>query len=137
MRGMHHVSITTGCFDRAVRMYREGLGFTVKHTWGRDQKVCMLDAGDGVCVELTEGRPGTHAGGGPFGNGQWMHLALRTEDIRRDYQRALDAGFQGTLPPTYADILEAEPKPVSLWFAYLTGCDGEQIELIQELDGQK
>ena len=133
MRGIHHINITTGCFARAVRMYQEGLGFTVKHTWGRDRKVCMLETGDGACVELTEGEPGPCAA--PSGNGQWRHLALRTDDIRRDHQRALDAGFQEKLPPTCADILEAEPEPVYLWFAYLIGPDGEEIELIQELDG--
>ena len=135
MKGIHHVSITSGHFAETARLYQEGLGFTIKHAWGRDRKVYMMETGDGSCVELTEGEPGPCTGGGPFENGQWMHLALRTDDIRRDYQRALDAGFHGKLPPTYADILEAEPEPVYMWFAYLTGHDGEEIELIQELEG--
>ena len=133
--GVHHISITAGHFEESVRLYQEGLSFAIKHTWGRDKKVCMLEAGDSVCIELTEGNPGPGAGGGPCGNGQWMHLALRTDDIERDYRRAVEAGFLGKSPPAYADIMEAEPEPVYLWFAYLTGPDGEEIELIQELEG--
>ena len=133
--GVHHIGITTGHFAETARLYQEGLGFTIKHIWGRDKKVYMMETGDGACVELFEGEPGLDEGGGSHGNGQWMHLALRSNDIQADYQRALDAGFKEKLPPTYADILEAEPEPVYMWFAYLIGYDGEEVELIQELEG--
>lgn len=135
LSGVHHIGITTGHFAETVRLYQEGLGFTVKHIWGRDKKVYMMETGGGTCVEVFEGDPGPDEGGEPHGNGEWMHLALRTDDIQADYQRALDAGFKGKLPPTFADILEAEPKPVYLWFAYLIGRDGEEVELIQEVEG--
>lgn len=135
LSGVHHIGITTGHFADTVRLYQEGLGFTVKHIWGRGKKVYMMEAGNGTCVEVFEGDPEADASGKPDGNGRWMHLALRTDDIQADYRRALDAGFQSKLPPTYADILEAEPEPVYLWFAYLVGYDGEEVELIQELEG--
>ena len=41
-----------------MRLYRQGLGFEVKHIWGHEQKVYMLDAGGGACVELFEGYTG-------------------------------------------------------------------------------
>lgn len=132
--GIHHVAITTAHLADTLQLYRQGLGFEVKHVWGRGQKVYMLDVGGGACVELFEGAAGEGAAG-PRENGGWMHLALRTSDIAASYEKALAAGAKPKLPPTYADIAEAQPRPVYMYFAYLTGFDGEEIELIQELDG--
>lgn len=134
-RGIHHAAITTAHLADTLRLYEQGLGFTVKHIWGRDKKVYMLDVGGGACVELFEGDAQPEGAGVPCQNGRWMHLALRTGDIKASYQKALDAGAKPKLAPTYANILEAQPRPVYMYFAYLTGFDGEEIELIQELDG--
>ena len=135
-QGIHHVAITTAHLQDTLRLYRQGLGFEVKHIWGHEQKVYMLDAGGGACVELFEGYTGElDAPGAPRQSGEWMHLALRTGDIAASWQRALDAGAKPKLPPTYANIMEAQPRPVDMYFAYLTGYDGEEIEFIQELDG--
>ncbi|MDD4849379.1 MAG: VOC family protein [Gemmiger sp.] len=135
IQGVHHIGITTGHFADTVRLYEEGLGFTIKHTWGRDKKVYMMETGDGTCVEVFEGEEAPAASHAQHANGEWMHLALRSADIHADYARALAAGAKPKLPPTYADILEATPQPVYMWFAYLIGYDGEEIELIQELEG--
>jgi glyoxylase I family protein len=114
-------------FDDTVRLYQEGLGFKVLHTWGRDQRVFMMDTGDGSCIEVFEEKnqelPAI---------GRWMHLALNTRDIQESYRRALAAGAKPKLEPSFADILEATPEPVYLWFAYIIGYDGEEIEFIQE-----
>lgn len=134
-KGVHHIGITTGHFAQTVRLYQEGLGFTVKHIWGRGKKVYMMETGDGTCVEVFEGDDAPDASHAAHPNGEWMHLALRTDDIQQSYRRALAAGAKPKLPPTYADILEAEPEPVYMWFAYITGFDGEEIEFIQELEG--
>lgn len=137
-QGIHHIGITTAHIEDTLRLYQQGLGFTVKHIWGRGAKVYMMETGDGSCVEVFEAEtqaPETdHA---RHQNGEWMHLALRTSDIQASYQRALAAGAKPKLPPTYADILEATPQPVYMWFAYITGFDGEEIEFIQMLDGPK
>jgi glyoxylase I family protein len=125
--GVHHIGMSSRHFDDTVRLYQEGLGFTIKPTWGKGQRVYMMDMGDGSCVEVFEEKeedlPAV---------GRWMHLALNTRDIHESYRRALAAGAQPKLPPTFADIVEATPRQVNMWFAYVTGFDGEEIEFIQE-----
>lgn len=137
VNGIHHVGITSGHFAQTVNLYQQGLGFRVRHIWGHEKKVYMLEAGDGSYVEVFEGDPTPDADHSTQVNGEWMHLALRTEDIEASYQRALKAGAKPVLPPTYADIVEAVPAPVYMMFAYVAGFDGEQIEFIQELDGPR
>lgn len=135
VQGVHHIGITSGHFEETVRLYQEGFGFTILHRWGKGKRVYMMQTGDGTCIEVFEGDPAPEEDHSVHGNGEWMHVALRTNDIRGDYAKAVQAGAKEKLPPTYADILEATPAPVYMYFAYLIGCDGEEIELIQELDG--
>ena len=126
--GVHHIGMSSTHFDDTVRLYQDGLGFTVKHTWGKGQRVYMMDVGDGSCIEVFEEKekelPQV---------GRWMHVAINTEDIRKSYDRAVKAGAKPKLPPTFADIVEATPAQVNMWFAYVTGFDGEEIEFIQEV----
>lgn len=133
--GVHHIGITSGYFDQTVRLYQEGLGFTIQHTWGHSQRVYMMQTGDGTCLEVFEGETSPAQDHSQHGNGEWMHVALRTDDICEAYAKAVAAGAKEKLPPTYANIMEATPAPVYMYFAYLIGFDGEEIELIQELDG--
>lgn len=136
-KGIHHVGITAAQFEKTVRLYQDGLGFTVKHIWGRDKRVYMMEICEESYVEVFEGEA---EGGKPHSSqktGEWMHLALHTDDIEESYRRALDAGAKPLHPPTYADILEAKPEPVYMLFAYVIGFEGEQIEFIQELDGPR
>lgn len=132
--GVHHIGITSGHFEDTVRLYQEGLGFTIQHRWGKGKRVYMMQTGDGTCIEVFEGDPAEAKDHSTHDNGEWMHVALRTDNIREAYARAVAAGAKEKLPPTYANIMEATPEPVYMYFAYLTGYDGEEIELIQELD---
>lgn len=88
-KGIHHIGITSGHFAETVRLYQEGLGFTVKHIWGHEKKVYMMETGDGTCVEVFEGDSAPAGDHSTHGNGEWMHLALRTENIEASYAQAL------------------------------------------------
>lgn len=134
MSGVHHIGITSAHFAKSAKLYCDGLGFTIRHIWGHDKKVYMMDTGDGVCVELFEGESLPDTEHSTHLNGDWMHLALKTDDIEASYARALAAGAKAKLEPSYADIAEASPEPVYMYFAYVTGFDGEEIEFIQQLD---
>ena len=125
--GIHHVALSSNHFDETLRLYQEGLGLKLVRAWGREKRTAMLDAGDGSCIELCEEKDKNLPG-----LGRWMHLALNTGDIKASYQRALEAGAQPKMEPAFAEIREASPAPVYLWFAFLTGFDGEEIEFIQE-----
>ena len=133
--GMHHIGITTGHLSKTLELYQRGLGFQIRHIWGREKKVYMMEAPDHTFVEIFEGEPTPSVSHEPYANGEWMHLALRTDDIQKSYEQALSAGAKPLLKPSYADIVEAVPAPVYMYFAYVSGFDGEQIEFIQELDG--
>ena len=108
-QGIHHVAITTAHLQDTLRLYRQGLGFEVKHIWGHEQKVYMLDAGGGPAVELFEGYTGElNAPGAPRQNGEWMHLPCARATLppagKGRWTRA-----RSLLPPTYANIMEAQP----------------------------
>jgi len=127
--GLHHIGMTSYHFEDTIRLYQEGLGFTIKHIWGRDKQIYMMDMGDGSCIEVFEGGEEEVSG-----SGRWVHVALKTDNIEESYKRALAAGAKPKLVPTFADILEAKPEPVYMYFAYVIGYDGEEIEFIQEID---
>lgn len=49
----HHIALKASDFNRSLKFYTEGLGFTVFKTWGEDDScAAMLDMGDGGYVEL-------------------------------------------------------------------------------------
>lgn len=54
-KGIHHVGITAAQFEKTVRLYQDGLGFTVKHIWGRDKRVYMMEICEESYVEVFEG----------------------------------------------------------------------------------
>lgn len=52
----HHIALKASDFNRSLKFYTEGLGFTVFKTWGEeDSRAAMLDMGDGGYVELFAG----------------------------------------------------------------------------------
>lgn len=58
--GVTHISLNASDFDRSVRFYTEGLGFTVFRKWGNPgRQIALLDSGDGTCIELfSDAKPG-------------------------------------------------------------------------------
>jgi glyoxylase I family protein len=128
--GIHHIALLSNHFDEALKLYQEGLGLQIVHTWGKEKRVVMLDTGCGSCIELFEEKDKSLPA-----VGRWMHLALNTGDINASFRRAVEAGAKPKMEPAFAEILEATPAPVYMWFAFLTGFDGEEIEFIQETPG--
>ena len=129
--GVTHIGIRSHNFEKTVKLYQEGFGFKVVKSWewGENGKAYIMDTGDGVCIEIgNDGDESTP----PIG--KFSHIALRTDDIKASYERALKAGARPKVPPTFSDIAQAKPEPWKLWFAYVIGFDNEEFEFIQDVN---
>ena len=130
--GFHHIALTASDFDRTLRFYTEGLGFSVRLRWGEPgRRAAMLNLGDGGCIEIFEGSPQLPKGGDPKATGTWLHLAVKTTDTRALFQKALDAGARVHQEPSDVTI-QSEPAPLPVTIAFVYGPDGELIEFFQE-----
>lgn len=125
--GFHHVAIRVNDFDRSMKFYTEGLGFTVARAWGGAGKnrAVMLDTGDGNYFELFERDPADVPS-----EAVYLHAAIRTSDCDKAIQVAREAGAEVTVEPKDVEIQSSPPYPVRI--AFFKGPDGEIIELFQE-----
>jgi glyoxylase I family protein len=137
--GFHHVAIRATDFDRTVRFYTEGLGFSVRLEFaieGRIDRAAFLDIGDGRYLEVfgpastvqAEGRRRRHDE--ERTEGALLHFCVRVPDTEAAYARALAAGGRprGIEPRTV--VLRQDPL-VEARIAFVTGPEGEVIELLQ------
>ncbi|HCG36095.1 MAG TPA: hypothetical protein DER23_07115, partial [Clostridiales bacterium] len=85
-KGFHHIAFKSSHFKTSIAFY-EGLGLIKKIMWGdREKTICMLDMGDGGCLELFSN------GSEESPNGRFNHLAFLSDDVEGDFQRALSLG---------------------------------------------
>ena len=130
--GMHHVALRSSDFDKSLRFYCEGLGFTVACQWGEgDSRIAMLDMGNGDKIEL-------FAGGHPCtideqGAGAYFHFAFRCADVQAVYDRALACGATSRVPPKEGKLPSNPPLPMAVAFVY--GPDGETLEFFCPKEG--
>jgi catechol 2,3-dioxygenase-like lactoylglutathione lyase family enzyme len=136
--GFHHVALRASDFDRTLRFYTEGLGFTVRHEFaieGRIDRAAFLDAGDGRYLEVfgpastvqSEGR--RRRPEEERTEGALLHFCLRVTDTEAAYARALAAGGVSRVAPRTA-ILGQSPL-IEVRIAFVTGPEGEVIEFLQ------
>ena len=126
IKGIHHVAIRVTDFDRSFKFYTEVLGMKPVLCWGEGEKrAVMLNTGDGDCIEM-------FAGGERKAEGSWCHLALRTDDVDKDFAAAIEAGATVQSAPNSLTI-NGKPAPKDIRIAFIYGYDGEIIEFFQEL----
>lgn len=136
--GFHHVALRATDFDRTLRFYTEGLGFTVRHEFaveGRIDRAAFLDAGDGRYLEVfgpgstvqSEGR--RRQPEEERTEGALLHFCLRVTDTGAAYARALAAGGVPRVAPRTA-VLGQNPL-MEVRIAFVTGPEGEVIEFLQ------
>ena len=122
----HHVAIRVRDFDRVVRFYTDGLGFSRALSWGEgDGRAVMLNFGDGGCIEV-------FAGGGAETppEGALLHLALCVASCDAALAAALAAGAVQTMAPTDITIA-ADQGPTPVRIAFCRGLAGEVLEFMQ------
>lgn len=127
--GFHHVAIRVADWDRSIRFYCEGLGFTQKITWGEaPTRAAMLDTGDGNYLEIFE-RTKAPAPAPEEHEPNILHLCFRADDCAAAVERVREAGGEITIepkqPPPFAKI------GLKAIIAFAKGPDGEIVEFFQ------
>jgi glyoxylase I family protein len=143
IRGIHHTAISTGNLDRALKFYRDLLGFEVvfEFEWPTgtepaDQitglkdssaRTAMLKAGN-VLIEVFEyasppPRPGDPRR--PVCDHGITHICLDVVDIESEYERLKAAGMRFHCPPLDLGIAKA---------TYGRDPDGNVVELQEVID---
>ncbi len=145
-RGLDHVAIYCYDLDATVRFYTEGLEFKYVREWSAPEagvhRCVFLDAGDDRLLELFDAgsRP---PGGSADGIDQdhrpsdedrakdaaLIHFAIRTDDPKQIYERALSVGARPYLAPTVLDTIGESPMTIEVGFVY--GLNGEVIEFLK------
>jgi len=124
--GFHHVAAKVADLDAAIRFYTEGLGFTIKLTWGEaDGRAAMLDTGDGNYLEL-------FAGGDPAAasEARLIHFALRTTNCIAAHALALTHGATERMAPKNHTI-DAAQGPTPITISFVVSPTGEVIEFFE------
>ena len=120
--GVHHLALASGNFDKSVKFYTEGLGFTQVCSWGEgDGRAAMLDIGNGSHFEIfANGKTDASV------NERFIHFAFATSDPDGAFNNALAAGAVSHMEPKNVDIPSNPPLPVRI--AFVKGPDGEMLE---------
>jgi glyoxylase I family protein len=119
----HHIALRAADFDRTVAFYTHGLGLTLFKSWGEgDGRVCMLDLGDGGCIEIfARGEAAAEP------EGEFFHLAIGTSDTDGAYAAAMSAGAVSDKPP-YDTTIPCDQGPLPVRIAFVKGPNGETLE---------
>ena len=122
----HHIALKASDFNRSLKFYTEGLGFTVFKTWGEeDSRAAMLDMGDGGYVELFAGGEKVEMPENAAGN--FFHLAIGTDCSDAAYERAIQCGAVSISTPCDANICGPQGT-LPLHIAFVARPDREVIE---------
>ncbi len=124
--GFHHIALKAVNFEESIKFYTEGLGMKLYTMWGEgDGKIAMLDLGDGGILELFAG--GTDA---ERANPQYIHFALKVDDVDAAYETALKAGAKPKSLPKVVP-LDSAPVKITLNCGFVYGPSGEELELFR------
>ncbi|MDR1060193.1 MAG: VOC family protein, partial [Clostridiales bacterium] len=88
--GYHHIGLVVDDAEKSLKFYAEGLGgkLTFSFPMGDTGKtISLVDLGGSAVVEIIP-----RGNEGPEASARWAHIAVATDDARRAYALALEAG---------------------------------------------
>jgi glyoxylase I family protein len=125
IQGVHHIAMNASDFDKTIKFYKEVLDFKEAIAWGdMGSRACMLDIGDGTCLEIFEGGSKEIKIEGAF-----IHLALKTKNCDQVTKLVRESGMKITKEPSDVVIKSNPPTPARI--AFSQGPEGEIVELFQ------
>jgi catechol 2,3-dioxygenase-like lactoylglutathione lyase family enzyme len=143
IRGIHHTAISTRDLDRALKFYRDLLGFEVamEFDWPKGTefadsitglkdsaaRAAMLKAGNAMIEIFEYSSPDPKEGdpGRPVCDHGITHICVDVVDIDAEYERLKEAGMTFHCPPKDLGIAKA---------TYGRDPDGNVVELQEVLD---
>ena len=125
---IHHVALSVKDYERSKNFYCQVLGMSCINEWEfQGKKLCFLDVGCGGYLELHSDAEVVHPQ-----NQQYLHFCIHTSDLEQVYKRAVNHGATPNRAP-FDFVINSRPRPMPVKVAWLTGPDGEGIELFQHL----
>ena len=121
--GFHHIALKAVDFDASLKFY-EALGMKFYTQWGEgDGRIAMLDLGDGGILEL-------FAGGAEGANTNYIHFAMKVDDVDAAYATAIAAGAKPKSEPKVVPLTSA-PVKLTLNCGFVYGPSGEELEFFR------
>ncbi len=124
--GIHHISIKTNSvdkFNQTIEFYCKYFNFKMLRSWGECNNLgCMIQL-ENIILEITIKDVS-------YSQGMISHIAFLDHDINKTYEILKNDGYEFFIEPT-DKFLSYDYK---VRIAFFNGINGEQIELIQELD---
>lgn len=127
LTGIHHVALKVRDFERAVKFYRDDMGLRFVRAWGDATKqAAMLDTGAGI-VEIFSNGPDDAP------EGYFVHLALSSDNVDADYQKAIVAGAKPHKEPADYHIAVSAGTQMDVRIAFVISPTGETVEFIKHI----
>ena len=124
--GIHHIGLLVKDAQKSLDFYTRGLGGKVVFSFpmaNSDKTINLVDLGGNAVVELIP-----RGNGEEESNAHWAHLAVRTDDARAAYERAVKAGAVSRSEPA-----ENKLGTMTVINPFVYGPDREVIEFFQIL----
>jgi lactoylglutathione lyase len=122
--GFHHIGLWVKDPQKSLDFYTQGLGGKVVFSFpmsGGDKIINLVDLGNNAVVEIIP-----RGNGEEESNAHWAHVAVRTDDARHAYTRALAAGALSHSEPNDTML-----GTMAVCNAFVKGPDHELIEFFQ------
>lgn len=127
--GFHHVALKAVNFEESLKFFTEGLGMKFYTQWGEgDGRIAMLDLGDGGILEL-------FAGGAEGPNTNYIHFAMKVDDVDAAYATAIAAGAKPKSSPKVVP-LQSAPVKLTLNCGFVYGPSGEELEFFRIVEAE-
>lgn len=122
--GIHHLGLYVKDEAKSLEFYTKGLGGKVVFSFpmaDSNKTINLVDLGGGAVVEIVPRGTGEEES-----NAHWAHLAIRTDDARAAYERAIAAGAVSRSEPR-----ENKLGTMTVLNPFVYGPDREVIEFFQ------